>query len=144
MTKTQDVSSPRTITQSWLTQQAACTDGKAWVKVHANGQSPAAVVRALMAADHRYWANWLIVRVMTYPQYVAYAIFAAEQVLDLYERQFPDDARPRHAIDAAKRCLTDRSGAAAGAARAAGAAAEAARAAGAAWAAWGAIEYEFE
>jgi len=44
---------------------------------------------------------------MEYNQYVSYAIFAAEQVLDIYEKQYPDDKRPRQAIDAAKKCLKD-------------------------------------
>ena len=42
---------------------------------------------------------------MTKKQYVAYAIFAAEQVIDIYEKQYPIDDRPRMAIEAAKKVL---------------------------------------
>jgi hypothetical protein len=33
---------------------------------------------------------------------VKYAIFAARSVLDIYEREYPDDMRPREAIEAAE------------------------------------------
>lgn len=42
---------------------------------------------------------------MEYNQYVGYAIFAAEQVIDIYEKKYPDDKRPREAIEVAKECL---------------------------------------
>ncbi len=42
---------------------------------------------------------------MTYKQYVSYAVFAAEQVLDIFENKYPDDKRPRKAIQAAKKCI---------------------------------------
>lgn len=51
------------------------------------------------------WANWLIVRLMTRKQCLAYAIFAAEKVLYLYENKYPNDFRVRAAIEAAKKVL---------------------------------------
>jgi hypothetical protein len=42
---------------------------------------------------------------MKYKQYVRYAIYAAEQVIDIYEKEYPKDNRPREAIKAAKKCL---------------------------------------
>ncbi len=51
------------------------------------------------------WANWLIVRCMTYKQYVGYAIYAARQVLDIFEKKYPKDKRPRQAINTALKCL---------------------------------------
>ena len=42
---------------------------------------------------------------MTYEQFVAYAIYAAEQVIDIYEGKYPDNKKPREAIEAAKECL---------------------------------------
>ena len=74
---------------------------------------------------------------------VALAIYAAELVIDIFEKVYPDDKRPRNAIEAAKNYLknpTPAARAAAGAAWAAWAVARAAGAAGAAeaaaWAAW--------
>ena len=77
-----------------------------------------------------------------YRMYVSYAVYAAEQVIDIYEKKYPDDKRPRKAIEAAKACIKNPSAKnkeAAGwaAAWAAGAAARAAEAAAraAGWAA---------
>ena len=52
------------------------------------------------------WTNWLICRLFpTRKMKVQYAIFAARQVLDIFETQYPDDKRPRLAIEAAEVCL---------------------------------------
>jgi len=40
-----------------------------------------------------------------YKMYVSYAVFAAEQVLPFYEKKYPNDDRPRKAIEAAKKCI---------------------------------------
>ena len=75
---------------------------------------------------------------------VQLAVFAARRVLALWERRYPDDARPRTAIEAAESWLADNGSTARAAARAADAARAAARAAAAdaaaaaAWAAAGA------
>jgi hypothetical protein len=72
---------------------------------------------------------------------IEFACRCAEHVLHFYEDKYPDDKRPRKAIEAARVCIIDKSSAARAAAGAAGAAAgDAARAAagdaaGAAWAA---------
>ena len=63
---------------------------------------------------------------------IEFACRCAEHVLHFYEDKYPDDKRPRKAIEAARVCIIDKSSAAGDAARAA------ARAAGAAWAAWAA------
>ena len=55
--------------------------------------------------EYLEWANWLVVRVMTRKQYLVYAIYAAKQVLDIFEKRFPDDNRPRKAIEAAEKVL---------------------------------------
>ena len=89
---------------------------------------------------------------------IEFACQCAEHVLHFYEDKYPDDMRPRLAIEKARVCITDKSDAAGNAARAAwdtawaaaGAAArDAAWAAGdaagaAAWAAAGAAESEWQ
>ena len=58
----------------------------------------------LLIKNKKYdWANWFIVRVMTHHDYVSYAVFAAEQVIGSYEKEYPNDKRPRQAIEAAKK-----------------------------------------
>ena len=75
-----------------------------------------------------------------------FAADCAERVLGLFEAKFPDDDRPRKAIEAARACIADptpENRAAAGAAAgAAGAAWDAAYDAGAAWAAAGAAAWD--
>ncbi len=51
------------------------------------------------------YANWLIVWKMNHEQRIQYAIFAAEQVIGIYEDKYPNDKRPREAIKAAKKYL---------------------------------------
>ena len=113
--------SPKTLSTAWLTKQHACAEGIAWFKAQPQSK-PVAVLRALIADGKLAWANWLIVRVMTYRQYVAYAIYAAEQGLPQYEQRYPDDPRPRQAIEAARACLKHPSATKKAAARAAAAA----------------------
>ena len=113
------------ITQQQLKDWSACTDGYKWA-CGILKDKPMEVKEFLkICADHRLdWANWVIVRVMNYDQYVSYAVFAAEQVINIYEKKYPNDKRPRLAIEAAKKCIGLK-GAAARAARAAGDAARA-------------------
>ena len=123
------------LTAKWLKDNDACTDAVAQWEKEGCEPDPIKVLKRCIKLKHCDWGNWLIVRHMTYKQYVSYAVYAAEQVVDLYEKKYPHDKRPREAIDAAKACIKNPSvknkEAAAGAA-------EAAWAARAAWAAWAA------
>lgn len=93
-------------------------------------------------------ANQLIVKCMTRKQHLRYAVYSAEQVIDIVETKYPDDDRPRKAIEAAKSVInkdTDENRSAAEDAaravrnaRSAEDTAGAARAARAAWAVWAA------
>ena len=51
------------------------------------------------------WANWLLSRLMTKRQRVGFVFYAAEQVVRIFEAEYPKDTRPRDAIKAAKRYL---------------------------------------
>lgn len=74
---------------------------KSWDKEVA----PVYAIKRLIKENKLDWANWLIVRCMGYKQYIAYAIYAARQVLDIFEAEYPDDNRPRKAIEAAEKYL---------------------------------------
>ena len=95
-----------TITKEWVTENKPCVRALDWYKDYL-GKSPIIILNRLIKAKKYGWANWFIVRVMTYPDYVSYAVFAAEQVIDIYEKKYPDNKRPREAIEAAKRCIKD-------------------------------------
>ena len=92
------------ISVEWLKEKNACTDGIEWF-VCQDETDGLKVIEKLIIEKQLSWANWLIVRIMNYKQYVSYAVFAAEQVIDIYEKRNPDDKRPRLAIEAAKKCL---------------------------------------
>jgi hypothetical protein len=79
----------------------ACGYAIEWAKPiwDGNKDTEINVLSRLISEDKLDWANWLIVRVMKRKQYLAYAIFSAEQVIA------PDDKRPRQAIEAAKLVL---------------------------------------
>ena len=129
------------ITQQQLKDWSACTDGYKWA-CGILKDKPMEVKKFLkITADHRLdWAHWVMARVMTYDQYVNYAVYAAEQVIDIYEKKYPDDKRPRLAIEAAKNCIGLKGASEVAARAAAGDAARAAAwaAGAAAWAAAGA------
>jgi hypothetical protein len=50
---------------------------------------------------------WLAKKLITKNQAVGWAIYSAESVISLYEVKYPDDSRPRKAIEAAKAYLED-------------------------------------
>jgi len=128
------------ITTKFLKELKACQEGIDLVATYKN-KDRKAVIECLIADGKLDWANWLLPRTMTYKQYVSYAVFAAEQVIGVYEKEYPDDKRPRQAIEAAKRCIenpSEKNKAAAAATAAATATASAAAAAAATAAAGGA------
>ena len=94
------------ITTEFLQSINACQSGIDQVAKYEN-KEPVAVIRQLVADDHWDWANWLLPRLMDYKGYVSYAVFAALQVIDIYEKKYPNDKRPRLAIEAAQRCIDD-------------------------------------
>lgn len=51
------------------------------------------------------WSNWLVVRLLSRKDLIRYAIFSAEQVIDIFEAKHPNDTRPREAIEAAKKVM---------------------------------------
>jgi hypothetical protein len=131
------------ITLGWLEKNDACEESVKWFKAYDGPKEIEHLAEEMIRAGHADWVNWGIVRIMTKDQAVEYAVFAAEQVLSVYEAAYPDDDRPRKAISAATAYLSavgrkEGAARAAEAAEAARAAAGAAGAAGAAWAAWAA------
>ena len=99
------------ITEKWLKDKNACSSGLNWFNEQ-RGENPLnysitgdLLVKLLIKKDKLQWANWLIVRIMAYKQYVSYAVYSAEQVIGIYEKKYPKDKRPRLAIEAAKKCI---------------------------------------
>jgi hypothetical protein len=68
------------------------------------------LINRLLAADDVgkiKWVNWLLCNLFPRDQAIAYAVFAAEQVLSIFEAKYPADKRPREAIEAAKQVLIE-------------------------------------
>ena len=92
------------ITNEWLAKVSACGNCKKWftAQTETNGKK---VVQKLVTETKLDWANWLVVRLLNRKEKIRYAIFAAEQVIDMFEEKYPNDKLPRIAIDAAKAVL---------------------------------------
>ena len=96
-----------TISVAWLKEKNACPDAVQEFSGQPETDAAELIRQMIDRGYHLDWANWLIVRVMTRPQYLAYAIYSAECVLDIFEEKCPDDKRPRKAIEAAKAVLAN-------------------------------------
>ncbi len=93
------------LTKEWLEKQGACIDGIKWW-LNQNENDSVEIIKAWVEnKEYLDWASWLIVRTMIRPQYLRYAIFAAEQVIDIFEKKYLNDKRPRKAIESAKGIL---------------------------------------
>jgi len=94
------------ITKKWLKEKDACEDGYDWF-CKQNETDSIKLIKKLMEENLFRYANWLIVNLMEYKQYVAYEVFAAELALPIYEAQHPDNSVLREAIEAARKCIDD-------------------------------------
>ena len=89
------------VTKNYLQKLGACQDGLEW---WANNCEGLILDKQLLKLDkHKAdWANWLMVRLLNRKDKVRYAVFAAELVLNIFEKKYPNDDRPRKAIESAK------------------------------------------
>ena len=97
----------KNVSVKWLKKHGACDKAVERFK-NQKVTEPTRLLRLMIRSKNRdilEWANWLIVRVMNQKQRVQYAVFAAELVLQNFESKFPNDNRPKMAIEAAKRYL---------------------------------------
>ena len=92
------------ITKEWLHEQSACISGMKWF-LEQKETDAVKVIEKLISEEKLQWANWTICRVFNYKQRVQYAVYAAEQVIDIFEKKYPEDKRPRKAIEAVKKCI---------------------------------------
>ena len=98
------------LTLDFLKENSACTSGIRWYHANEEPNTVEACISALMVdteqpSEKLSHANWLLSETLTEPDCRRYAIFAARQVLDIYEKRYPTDNRPRLAIEAAGKYL---------------------------------------
>ena len=92
------------ITLEWLKEKSACQSGVEWFK-NQEETDAIKVIEKLIKENQLNWANWTICRVFDYKQRVQSAVFAAESCIDIFEKRYPDNKKPRQAIEAAKKYI---------------------------------------
>jgi hypothetical protein len=96
------------INLQFLESKNACEDGIEYFEENYPEEIDAKeLILDLISKNKHKWAHWLITRLLTKENRIKYAIFAAEQVLHIFENKYPEDDRPRKAIEAAKEYLNN-------------------------------------
>ena len=80
-----------------------CEGGLAWYI--SNGTDDLLSTLLKVNEHNPSWAIWLFFKLMNLKQRREIAIFCAEQVLHIFKAKYPEDKRPRMAIEAAKKVL---------------------------------------
>ena len=93
------------ITKEQIRKLEPCSEGWEWYLEYQTDNLTELLIK--VNNNHSDWARWLVTNLMTKQQNVKIAIFSAEQVIEIFEKQFPDDNRPRAAIEAAKKYIDD-------------------------------------
>ena len=89
------------LTCEYLKQAGACSSGIEWF-CNQSETDGIKVVGKLIKQKQGEWANWIMARMLDKVNKVKYAVYSAEHVIDIFEKQYPDDDRPRKAIECAK------------------------------------------
>lgn len=93
------------LTLKWLQKERACQPVVDWFKSQKDKKDLKSQLKACERDNHLDYFNWMIVRKLSRVDKVRYAVYAAEQVIDIFEKKYPNDARPRKAIQAAKKYI---------------------------------------
>lgn len=96
------------ITLEWLEQEQACKPGINWFLSQQETDGIKVLKKLREEKEWEYFV-WLAPRLTTKKQAVEWACFAAEQVLHPFEQKFPQDERPRRAIEAVRAWLQEAS-----------------------------------
>ena len=93
------------ITKQWLNKKEACIKGVKWFLAQ-DEMDAGRLMTKLVAEGRGDDAFWLLENLkQSKKQSVQIAIFSAELVVENYENLYPDDDRPRKAIEAARAYL---------------------------------------
>ncbi len=93
------------VTLEYLEGLNACSSGIRYYQTLGGIADPTQVIRACIRDEEFSHARWLMARLLSRPGKIAWAIFSAEQVIEIYEKRYPDNKAPRNAIEAAKAVL---------------------------------------
>ena len=93
------------ITKDWLQKNNACSGGVERF-LSQNETDAAKIMLGLIECGRSEDSRWVMRKLITTKkQAVLIAVFAAECVLDIFEKKYPEDKRSRNAINAAKTWL---------------------------------------
>src|SRR5271157_1137493 len=95
------------ITLEKLKGLEACGEGIVYFAENYTEIDHADLIKDLIKKDKVNWANWLVSKLLNTDNVIRYAIYSAELVIYLFEEKYPNDDRPRKAIEAAKNYLND-------------------------------------
>ena len=94
-----------------LTDLSACEEAIDWFAENCEDNcSTEEAVDTLIKSKHKQaftWSNWILARLLTDVNKIKYAVFAARKVLSIFEKQYPKDLRPRLALEAAEKFISD-------------------------------------
>jgi hypothetical protein len=90
------------INREWLDLKHACNEGVEWFTKKFVEIDSDELIDVLLADKQIWWANWLIINIISKEDCIKYAVFVAELVLPLFEEKYPTDNRPKNAIIAVK------------------------------------------
>lgn len=91
----------QTIKKEWLKEKRACQSGVKWFLAQ-DETNAAKVMLKLVDEDRASDALWILEKTMNKKQSVQLAVFSARLCLENFEKAFPDNDRPRKAIEAAE------------------------------------------
>jgi len=95
------------ITEKWLKRFGACLGSIEWVKEQKTSDPIELLEKGIASNDDTIfdYCNWGISRYFSRIERIKYTVYVAKQVLHIFEKEYPDDDRPRKAIEAAERCV---------------------------------------
>jgi hypothetical protein len=93
------------VTKKWLEGRKACQEAVEWYATQRDHDDKALFKQIIKEDQPLEWVNWYLSRRLEKMDRVRYAVYAAKQVLWIFEAKYPDDKRPRIAIQAAVKYL---------------------------------------
>ncbi len=96
----------KTITKNLLKKHNASKDAVTWV-LEQKDKSIKSLFKQGIKDNKLDYLNWGLCRTFNRKQRIQYAVYAAKQVLPIFEKKYPTDTRPRQAIKAAIECINN-------------------------------------
>ena len=87
--------------QIWIDKHSPCQEAIDWGMLQKK-HDVKSIIKSLIKEKKWEWAEWTISKSLNPIENTRWAIFSAEQVLPIFEKQYPNDNRPRLAIEAAR------------------------------------------